>query len=72
MSSTFDEFHVMINEDQFCIVTLSETCLHDNKHLLDCVKIPGYNFVYKNRGQKCGGGVGPYLDKNVATKYVKT
>ena len=49
MSSTFDEFQVMINESQFDIVTLSETWLRDKKHLLDYVKMPGCNFVYKNR-----------------------
>ena len=34
MSSTFDEFEVMANEYQYHIVTLSETWLRDNKHLL--------------------------------------
>ena len=33
MSSTFDEFQVIINENQFDIVTLSETLLRENKHL---------------------------------------
>ena len=61
MSSTFNEFPVMINENQFDIITLSETWLRDNKHLLDHVKTLRYNFVYKNREQKCGGGVGAYL-----------
>ena len=58
LSSTFNAFQVMINVNQFDTVTLSETWLHDNKHLLDYVKIPGYNFVYKDKEQKCGGGVG--------------
>ena len=61
MSSIFDEFQVMINENQFDIVTLSETWLRDNKHLLDYIKIPDYKFVYKNREQKRGGKVGAYL-----------
>ena len=34
MSSTFNEFEVMANEYQYHIVTLSETWLRDNKHLL--------------------------------------
>ena len=34
MSSTFDEFHAMINENQFDTVTLSEIWLRDNKNLL--------------------------------------
>lgn len=31
------------------------------QNLRDYVKIPGYNFVYKNREQKRGGVVGVYL-----------
>ena len=68
MSSTFNEFQVMINENQFGIVTLSEWWLRDNKHLLDYVKIPGYNFVYENREQKRGGGVGAYLKEELDFK----
>ena len=34
MSSTFDEFQVLINENQFDTVTLFETWLRDNKNLL--------------------------------------
>ena len=49
VSSNFDIFQVMINENQFDIVTLSKTWIRDNKHLPDYVKIPGDNFVYKNR-----------------------
>ena len=55
----------MIDENQFDIVTLSETWLRDNKHLLDYLKTPGYNFVYKNREQKLGGGVGAYLKEEL-------
>ena len=68
MSSTFNAFQVMINVNQFDIVTLSETWLHDNKHLLDYVKIPGYNFVYKDKEQKHGGGVGTYLKEELDLK----
>ena len=53
MSSTFDEFQVIINENQFDIVTLSETLLRENKQLpIDYVKIRGYNLFHKNREQK--------------------
>ena len=68
MSSTFDEFQVAINENQFDIVTLFGTWLHDDKHLLDYAKIPGYNLVYKNREQKRGGGVGAYLKEELDFK----
>ena len=61
MGSSFDEFQIMINGNQFDIVTLSKAWLRSNKHLRDYVKIPGYNFVYKNREQKLVGGVGAYL-----------
>ena len=61
MGSSFDEFQIMINENQFDIVTLSKTWLRSNKHLRDYVKIPGYNFVYKNGEQKRVGGVVAYL-----------
>ena len=59
----------MINENQIDIVNLSETWLRDNKNLLDYVKIPGYNFVYKNREQKPSGGLGAYLKEELYPKY---
>ena len=68
MSSTFDEFQIMINENQFDIVTLFKTSLNDNKHLRDYVKIPDCNFVYKNREQKRDGGVGAYLKEELDFK----
>ena len=61
LSSTFDEFHVMLNEYQFDIITMSETWLKDNQKLLDYVDIPGYNLEYANRDNKRGGGVGVYI-----------
>ena len=42
MSSTFDEFQYMINENQLDDVTLSKTWLGS---ILDYVKIPGYNII---------------------------
>ena len=61
LSSTFDEFHVMLNEYQFDIITISETWLIDNQKLLDYVYISGYNLEYANRDNKRGGGVGVYI-----------
>ena len=52
LSSTFDEFHVMLNEYQFDIITMSETWLKDNQKLLDYVDIPGHNLKYANRDDK--------------------
>ena len=68
MGSTFDEIQVMINENQFDISTLSETWPRNNNYLLDYVKMRGYNFAYKNREQKSGGGVGAYLKEELDFK----
>ena len=68
MGSTFDEIQVMINENQFDISTLSETWRRNSNYLLDYVKMRGYNFVYKNREQKSGGGVGAYLKEELDFK----
>ena len=42
MTSTFDELLITVQDYGFDIITLSETWLKDNKHLLDHVSIPGY------------------------------
>jgi len=44
VTSSFAEFEVMMSTYKFDIVTLSETCLKDNKLLLEHVTIPGYKF----------------------------
>ena len=51
----------MDNESKFNIITLSETCLKNGKHLLEYVNLPGYKFSYRNRDEKIGGGVGVYI-----------
>ena len=48
MSSTFDEFQLMINQTRFDVITLSETWLKNDKHLLEYVRLPGYEFAYRN------------------------
>ena len=45
MSSTFDEFQFMINQTNFDVITLSETWLKNDKHLLEDVRLPGYEFA---------------------------
>ena len=62
MVSSFDEFHVILQEHPFDILTLSETWLKDNMNLLNYVQIPGYKFSYKNRSERRGGGVGLYIN----------
>ena len=66
LSSIFDEFHVMLNEYQFDIITMPETWLKDNQKLLDYVYIPDYNLEDANRDNKRGGGVGVYIKETFA------
>ena len=71
MVSTFDEFILTINQFPFDIITLSETWLKDNRHLLDYVSIPGYVNLFRNRDIIRGGGVGIYLRDNIKFKLRK-
>ena len=48
ISSTFDEFQFMKNQTKFYVITLSETWLKNDKHLLGYVRLPGYEFAYRN------------------------
>ena len=61
MSSTFDEFQFIINQTKFDVITVSERWLKNDKHLLEYLRLPGYEFVYQNRDEKRGGGVGIYI-----------
>ena len=67
MSSTFDEFQLMLYHHPFDIITLSETWLRSDANLLQYVQIPGYNFCYKNWDERRGGGVG--IDIKDTIKY---
>ena len=58
----------MVNESKFDIITLSETWLKNDKHLLEYVNLPGYKFSYRNRDEKRGGGVGVYIKDCIAYK----
>ena len=53
------------------LLLYSKHDLCNNKHLLDDVKTPGYNFVYINREQKHIGGVGGYLKEELDIKINK-
>ena len=68
MSSTFDEFQFMINQTRFDVITLSETWLKNDKHLIEYVRLPGYEFAYRNRDEKHGGGVGIYIRDTIEFK----
>ena len=68
MSCTFDEFQFMINQTNFDVITLSKTWLKNDKHLLEYVRLPGYEFAYRNRDEKRGGGVGTYIRDTIEFK----
>ena len=61
ITSTFDKSQFLVNESKFDIITLSETRLKNDKHLLEYVSLPGYKFSYRNRDEKRGDGVGVYI-----------
>jgi len=68
MTSTFDEFQLMVHQTNFDIITLSETWLKNDRHLLEYVELPGYNFTYRNRDERRGGGVGIYIKDTIQFK----
>jgi exonuclease III len=60
MCSTFDEFYVMCSTYQHDIITLLETWLKENHHLIEHVQMPGYKLDYRKSNGKRGGGIGVY------------
>ena len=64
LASTFDAFHLMLENHKFDIVALSETWLKDNKHQYQYVS--GYKTVFQNRENKKGGGVGFYVKDHLS------
>ena len=61
MVSTFDELLVTIREYPFDAIAMSETWMKNNPHLLQYVSIPGYTYLFRNRDEIRGGGVGLYI-----------
>ena len=61
MVSTFDELTLLIKEYPYDVITMSETWLKNNPHLLNYVTIPGYSNIFRNRNDIRGKGVGVYL-----------
>ena len=68
VSCNFDEFQFMINQTNFDVITLSKTWLKNNKHLLEYVRLPSYEFAYRNRDEKRSGGVGTYIRDTIELK----
>ena len=61
MSSTFDEFQVMLYQHPFDVIRLSETWLRNDTNLQLSVQIRGYSFCYKSWDERRGDGVGMYI-----------
>ena len=61
MVSSFDELVLLIKEYPYDVITMSETWLKNNPHLLNYVSIPGYSNIFQNCDDIHGGGVGVYL-----------
>ena len=68
MSSTFDEFQLMLYQHPFDIITLSETWLRNDSNLLQYVQIPGYSLCYKNREERRGDSVGMSIKDTIKYK----
>ena len=69
MASTFDEFQFMVSKSKFDVITLSKTWLKKDKHLLEYVNLPGYEFSYmKNKDEERGGSVGAYIKDCITYK----
>ena len=58
----------MINQTKFDVISVSDTWLKKDKHLLEYVRLPGYVLAYRNRDQNRGGGVGIYIKATIEFK----
>ena len=69
--SDFNRFSLILDEDRFYVITLSETWLRDYKCQQNYVQINGYNVVFKNGTNKRGGAVGFYIKDQLEYKIRK-
>ena len=58
----------MINQTKFDVFSLSDTWLKKDKHLLEYVRLPGYELVYRNRDENHGVSVGIYIKATIEFK----
>ena len=58
----------MINQTKFDVFSLSDTWLKKDKHLLEYVRLPGYELAYRNRDENRGGSVGIYIKATIEFK----
>ena len=57
----FDNLRLLLenaNQNTCSVIGLTETWLNSNSHLF---ALPGFEFVYRNRQNRVGGGVGLYI-----------
>ena len=66
--SSFDEFSEFMHSYKFDIMTLSETWLKNDKHMIDYVQIEGYNTEFRHRQGRRGGGVGLFIKEDLKNK----
>ena len=68
LCSSFDEFSEFMHSCKFEIMTLSETWLKNDKHMIDYVQIEGYNTEFRHRQGRRGGGVGLFIKEDLKYK----
>ena len=68
MVSTFDKFQATMVEYPICVMTMSETWLKNNPHVIKYVTTPGYNCLFSNRDAIRRGSVGVYIKDHIKHK----
>ena len=68
LCSSFDEFSEFMHSYKFDSMTLSETWLKNDKHMIDYVQIEGYNTEFRHRQGRRGGGVGLFIKEDLKYK----
>ena len=67
LSSSYDEFSLMLQNHQFDIISLSKTWLTGNPQQISFVTIPGYRLEHQDRGSR-GGSVGFFIKDTITYK----
>lgn len=64
----FNEFVSMVLENEFDVISITETWLSDEVDPV-VIQIPGYTFFNKNRERR-GGGIGVYIKNPIKFKNI--
>ena len=67
LAPKIDEITLCISETKPDLACFTETWLHDGISI-DCINIPGYNLIYKNRTSGIHGGVCTYIRNSIKFK----